>query len=45
VPRPATSPERRRIHHSPLFWVGAAMFVAAIGIYLWSEDLSGLPWS
>jgi hypothetical protein len=34
----------RRIHHSPLFWVGAAMFLGAIVIYLWSEDLSRLPW-
>ncbi|MEJ0095320.1 MAG: hypothetical protein WDN46_18520 [Methylocella sp.] len=36
-------PDWRRIHHSPLFWVGAAMFLAAIAIYVWSEDLSWRP--
>jgi hypothetical protein len=33
----------RRPHHSPLFWVGVVMFLAAISIYLWSEDLSWRP--
>jgi len=33
----------RRPHHSPLFWVGAALFLVAISIYLWSEDLSWRP--
>jgi hypothetical protein len=33
----------RRVHHSPLFWVGVALFLAAISIYLWSEDLSQRP--
>ncbi|MEW6438437.1 MAG: hypothetical protein AB1508_14860 [Pseudomonadota bacterium] len=33
----------RRIHHSPLFWLGALLFVAAIGIYVWSDDLAWRP--
>jgi hypothetical protein len=41
-------PARRRrgwkhIHHSPLFWVGFFLFLAAIAIYLWSDDLSWHP--
>jgi len=33
----------RHIHHSPLFWVGAAMFLTAILTYVFSEDLSLRP--
>jgi hypothetical protein len=44
APRPVVRSEERRIHHSPLFWVGVVMFLAAIVIYVWSEDLSRLPW-
>ena len=33
----------RRIHHSPLFWVGAVLFLAAIAIYIFSDDLSWRP--
>lgn len=33
----------RRIHHSPLFWVGAVLFLAAIAIYVFSDDLSWRP--
>jgi hypothetical protein len=33
----------RRIHHSPLFWIGLALCLAAIAIYLASEDLSWRP--
>jgi hypothetical protein len=33
----------RRPHHSPLFWFGAALFLAAIVYYLWSQDLSTRP--
>ncbi|WP_297295303.1 hypothetical protein [uncultured Methylovirgula sp.] len=33
----------RRIHHSPLFWLGVLMFAAAIGIYVWSDDLAWRP--
>jgi hypothetical protein len=41
----ARSPKRdwRRIHHSPLFWVGVAMFLTAILTYVFSEDLSLRP--
>ncbi|MHB8886008.1 MAG: hypothetical protein ACYC5H_13210 [Methylovirgula sp.] len=41
APRPA-APQRdwRHIHHSPLFWVGVALFLAAMMIYVWSDDLS-----
>ncbi|WP_198017161.1 hypothetical protein [Methylocapsa acidiphila] len=42
APTPADRSERR-VHHSPLFWFGAAMFLTAISIYLWSEDLSWRP--
>jgi hypothetical protein len=35
--------ELRRIHHSPLFWVGAVLFLAAIAIYVVSDDLSWRP--
>jgi hypothetical protein len=33
----------RRIHHSPLFWLGALLFLAAIMIYVLSNDLSWRP--
>ena len=33
----------RRMHHSPLFWVGAVLFLAAIAIYVFSDDLSWRP--
>jgi len=33
----------RRIHHSPLFWVGVAMFLTAIMTYVFSKDLSSRP--
>jgi hypothetical protein len=33
----------RRIHHSPLFWVGFSLFLAAITIYVFSDDLSLWP--
>jgi len=41
----AATPARdwRRIHHSPWFWVGAAMFMIAILTYVFSEDLSQRP--
>ena len=37
------SNERRPIHHSPMFWLGLVMCLAAIAIYLWSDDLSWVP--
>jgi len=33
----------RRVHHSPVFWIGIVMCLAAILIYVWSEDLSWRP--
>ena len=33
----------RQIHHSPIFWVGIAMCLAAIAIYVSSDDLSWRP--
>ena len=32
-----------RIHHSPLFWVGVVLCLAAIMIYVLSVDLSWTP--
>jgi len=33
----------RPIHHSPLFWAGAVLFLAAIVIYVFTDDLSLRP--
>lgn len=33
----------RRIHHSPVFWIGLVLCLAAIIIYVWSDDLSWRP--
>jgi hypothetical protein len=33
----------RHVHHSPWFWVGVAMFLAAILTYVFSEDLTLRP--
>jgi hypothetical protein len=33
----------KRIHHSRLFWVGVALFVVAITVYVLSDDLSWQP--
>jgi hypothetical protein len=35
--------DRRPIHHSPIFWIGVVLCLAAIAIYLWSNDLSWRP--
>ena len=44
IPRPANRRRHwRRIHHSPLFWVGVFPFLAAITIYVLSDDLSWRP--
>jgi hypothetical protein len=40
--RPASS-DRRPIHRSPIFWIGIALCLAAVAIYLWSVDLSWRP--
>jgi hypothetical protein len=31
------------IHHTPAFWIGIILCLAAIAIYLWSDDLSWQP--
>jgi hypothetical protein len=33
----------RRIHHSPVFWAGIVLCLAAITIYVLSDDLSWRP--
>ena len=33
----------RRIHHSPLFWVAVFLCLAAISVYVLSNDLSWRP--
>ncbi|WP_198135132.1 hypothetical protein [Rhodopseudomonas palustris] len=33
----------RPIHHSPVFWIGILLCLAAIIVYLWSDDLSWRP--
>jgi hypothetical protein len=33
----------RRIHHSPVFWVGVVLCLAAIVIYVLSDDLAWRP--
>jgi hypothetical protein len=33
----------RPIHHSPVFWIGVALFLAAITIYVLTDDLSWRP--
>jgi len=35
--------DRKPIHHSPVFWLGIMLCLAAIGIYVWSIDLSWQP--
>ncbi len=40
-PKPAF--RGRGIHHSPLFWVGFFLLLAAIAIYVLSGDLSWMP--
>jgi hypothetical protein len=33
----------RRIHHSPLFWIGVFLFLAASAIYILSDNLFWRP--
>ena len=40
-----TTLNRRPIHHSPIFWIGITLCLAAIAIYLCSDDLSWRPTS
>jgi hypothetical protein len=30
----------RRIHHSPMFWIGVVLCLAAIIVYVMSDDLA-----
>ena len=39
-PAPSSNRDWRRVHHSPWFWLGVTMCMAAILIYVFSEDLS-----
>jgi hypothetical protein len=39
----AGRPDLKRIHHSPVFWVGACLFLLAIAVYVLSDDLSWQP--
>jgi hypothetical protein len=41
--KPASRRDWRRIHHSPLFWVGVVLFLAAAAIYVLSDDLAWRP--
>jgi uncharacterized iron-regulated membrane protein len=41
--RPNGRRDWRRIHHSPAFWGGVVLCLAAIAIYVWSDDLSWRP--
>jgi hypothetical protein len=44
APKPARRRrDWKRIHHSRLFWVGVVMFLAAIAIYVLSDDLAWRP--
>jgi hypothetical protein len=40
-----TAPARdwRRIHHSPMFWIGVVLCLSAIMIYLVPDDLAWHP--
>jgi hypothetical protein len=44
APKPALRQrDWRRIHHSPLFWVGFFLLMVAIAFYVLSDDLSWRP--
>ena len=45
LPMPQSHTERdwTKVHHSPIFWVGVVMCLAAIMIYVLSDDLSWVP--
>jgi hypothetical protein len=34
----------RRIHHSPVFWIGIVLCLTAIGVYVWSDGLAWRPY-
>jgi hypothetical protein len=33
----------KHVHHSPIFWIAVVLFLAAITIYVLSDDLSWRP--
>ena len=33
----------KHVHHSPMFWIAVVLFLAAITIYVMSDDLSLRP--
>jgi hypothetical protein len=33
----------KHVHHSPMFWIAVVLFLAAITIYVLSDDLSWRP--
>ena len=37
------APDWRHVHHTMTFWIGVVLCLAAIVIYLWSDDLSWRP--
>jgi hypothetical protein len=37
---PQEATRSRPIHHSPLFWIGVVLCLAALAIYVMSYDLS-----
>jgi hypothetical protein len=42
--KPAAPPrDWRRIHHSPMFWIGVVLCLSAIMIYVLSDDLAWRP--
>jgi hypothetical protein len=42
--KPAARPrDWRRIHHSPMFWIGVVLCLSAIMIYVLSDDLAWRP--
>jgi hypothetical protein len=41
--RPKKRPDWRHVHHSPIFWMGVALFLVAISLYVFSDDLSWRP--
>jgi hypothetical protein len=42
--KPAAPPrDWRRIHHSPIFWIGVVLCLSAIMIYVLSDDLAWRP--
>jgi hypothetical protein len=43
APKPARRRDWRRLHHSPLFRIGILLCLAAIAIYVLTEDLSWRP--